>query len=447
MRAGIHPPMPATLQALGGEVTAISHARSFVNPLRLAADTPIPPTFATAELPQATGCAWNALSLFSGGGGLDLGFLSQGIKPVAAYDNSRGALGSYAANVPAPAIRADLATYTPPDRADLLLAGAPCQGFSTAGRRAVADPRNALLRRVADICIASRPRVVVVENVPAALSGSHGPLWVALEDRIRLAGYHVARLELKGEESGIAQRRRRLFLLAWRGSGCIRLDLPFFPPPSLRATLSAVDGLDGHAPVRLAEGSSKLAIARAIPPGGKLSNVRNSDRAIPTWSIPEIFGKTSEAERELLVTVSRLRRRARRRNFGDGDPVLFPVLEAEIGRDVVGDVEDLVRRGYLRLIDDGIELGHTYNGKYRRLAWDELAPTVDTRFGRPELFLHPAEHRGLSVREAARVQGFADAYRLPASAKEGYDVIGNAVPPPMAARLATFIREALLKAG
>ena len=437
---------PAIASNFGADAAANDVAALRPN-LRLAADTHIPPSYATTDLPSATGCPWTALSLFSGGGGLDMGFLGQGVRPRAAYDNSRGALRAYAANIAAPAIRADLATYSPAEKADLLLAGAPCQGFSTAGRRAVADPRNALLRRVADICIETRPRVVVVENVPAALSGSHRPLWEALEDRIRLAGYHVARVELKGEESGLAQRRRRLFLLAWRGSGCIRLDLPKVAAPSLRAVLADVEGQGGHDPVRLMPGSDKYRIAEAIPAGGKLSNVRQGARAVPTWAIPGVFGATSAAERDLLVAVAIYRRRARRRSFGDGDPVRLHVLEEALGRPVGDEVDALVDRGYLRWVDGDVELQQTYNGRYRRLAWNQASPTVDTRFGRPDLFLHPGDHRGFSVREAARVQGFPDAYRLPASIPEGYEVIGNAVPPPMAGRIAAFVREALLKNG
>lgn len=405
-----------------------------------------PAAFATAGLPPRRGCDWTSLSLFSGGGGLDLGFLAEGVEPVAAYDNSRAALSAYRQNLGDFARLADISTYTPRDCCQVMLAGAPCQGFSTAGRRALLDPRNALLRRVADICLEVRPRVLIVENVPAALSGDHGNLWVALEDRVRLAGYNVARIELRGEESGVAQRRRRLFLVAWLGSGCVRMDIPVIEHPGLEATLAGVDDIDAHAPIVLDPDDSRYAIAEAIPAGAKLCNVRRSDRAIPTWAIPGIFGETSEEERQLLATVSVLRRRARKRSFGDGDPVPVAVLETTLGRGLAAEIARLVDVGYLRFVDGDVELKSTYNGKFRRLSWEELSPTVDTRFGRPENFLHPEEHRGFSVREAARVQGFPDAYQLCGSTKESYEIVGNAVPPPMSARLAAFVREALLKA-
>ncbi|WP_442915885.1 DNA cytosine methyltransferase [Loktanella sp. M215] len=55
---------------------------------------------------------------------------------------------------------------------------------------------------------------------------------------------------------------------------------------------------------------------------------------------------------------------------------------------------------------------HTFNGKYRRPHWNDVSPTVDTRFGQPRYFLHPDQHRGFTVREAARIQSFPDSYKF-----------------------------------
>lgn len=412
---------------------------------RLVLAPPSPPAYVTRQIPDGLSAGWNAVSLFAGGGGLDLGFLMEGIRTESAYDDSRKAIRSHCANLPSSGFVADLARYTPEGRCDLLLAGAPCQGFSTVGRRAVSDPRNALLMRVGDVALKTRPRVVVVENVPAALSGAHRQIWENLEDRLRINGYNVRRLVLTGEDSGLAQRRKRLFLLAWIGSDCVRMDIAAVRSPGLTSVLADVEFAEGHIVQPLADTDPMAIVARAIPPGAKLCNVRQSSRAVPTWSIPRVFGATSSEERTLLVAVSILRRRKRIRKYGDGDPVSPEALRQELGRDPEPDVQRLVEAGYLREIDGRYELRHTYNGRYRRLCWQEASPTVDTHFGRPDLFLHPDENRGMSVREAARIQGFPDAYQLPSSTKDGYQIIGNAVPPPMAARLASFIREALLK--
>jgi DNA (cytosine-5)-methyltransferase 1 len=287
--------------------------------------------------------------------------------------------------------------------------------------------------------------VLVLENVPAALSGRHRRHWIALEDRLRLAGYSVRRMMLLGEESGVAQRRKRLFLICWTGSDCVRLELERVRAPSLRSTLAGAEAAGNHRPNVPGPGSRDAAIAAAIGQGQKLSNVRLSPKAIPTWSIPQVFGAVTDAQRELLEAVVRLRRRDRRRSFGDGDPVALARLNQHLGRDAAGDVAALVERDYLRDEGGEVELRHTYNGKYRRLTWAEASPTVDTHFGRPSLFLHPEEDRGLSVREAARIQGFPDAYVFEGSRAEQFEAVGNAVPPPMASRIAEFVREALLK--
>ncbi len=400
---------------------------------------------ARAPLPTPYGTAWTATSLFCGGGGLDLGFLGGGIMVGAAYDDSRAVLATYDANLPGSGRRADLARFSPEDRCDVLLAGAPCQGFSTAGKHLVDDPRNDLLGRVGDMALRLSPRVLVVENVPAAMSGRHGRLWRGLEERMRLAGYNTATVTLRGEESGLAQRRRRLFMLCWRGCNETRLDLPQAATPSLRAVLGQIEDAPDHQPTWPRVGSIEAVISRRIGPGQKLCNVRAGASAVPTWRIPEVFGAVSESEIEVLEAVSRLRRRERSRSFGDGDPVRSERLDHHLGRDAAGDVTRLVQAGYLRLDDRGVELKHTYNGKYRRLSWDAPSPTVDTHFGRMTLFVHPEEDRGLTVREAARIQGFPDAYRLLGSARDRSAAIGNAVPPPMAARVADFVREAILK--
>lgn len=396
-------------------------------------------------LTEPQGTQWRATSLFCGAGGLDLGLLSEGVLTDAAYDKSLPALRMYDANLPARGRPADLSRFEPDDRCDVLTAGAPCQGFSTIGKRAVDDPRNGLLSRVADVALRIRPKVVLVENVPGARSGGHGVLWRALEDRMRLGDYNVCTMILSGEESGIAQRRRRLFMLCWRGLGETRLDIGGRGSPDLRAVLQGVEDVADHEVAWPTAGSTDALIARRIGAGQKLCNVRNSPNAIPTWDIPEVFGDTSCEEKAILRAVSVLRRRERRRRHGDGDPVERARLARHLGRCADYEVTALIDRGYLREMAGGLELRHTYNGKYRRLAWTDPSPTVDTHFGRMALFMHPDQDRGLSAREAARIQGFPDAYRLQGGVRDRFEAIGNAVPPPMASRLGHFIREALLK--
>ena len=382
-------------------------------------------------------------SLFSGCGGFDLGFLQQGFRPIGAYDIDPQVIRAYNENVVPVAYVYDLAQGTPQVKPDVLLAGSPCQGFSTAGKRKLNDPRNDLLIRAGRIAIDIRPRVFVLENVPAAMSGQHGTRWEQVETMLKDEGYRVSRIVAEGPSSGVPQFRKRLFLLAWMGNDCTRWKPSVAQPPSLANTLKQVDGLSGHDPRLLPLGSREQRIARRIAPGQKLCNVRCSPAAIPTWDIPEVFGKVTVAERSVLTAVSRLRRRDRRRKAGDADPVLPAVVSRYLKRCCDSEIERLLNAKYLRRIGDYIDLQHTYNGKYRRLPERGVSPTVDTHFGNPTLFVHPRFDRGMTPREAARIQGFDDDFVIDCSRSRAFRMIGNAVPPPMAARLANYIREAI----
>jgi DNA (cytosine-5)-methyltransferase 1 len=186
-----------------------------------------------------------------------------------------------------------------------------------------------------------------------------------------------------------------------------------------------------HRPNQITKNSREWHIAKRIKPGQKLSNVRGGENAVATWDIPEVFGKVTEHERTVLELLRRLRRQERRRDHGDADPVSIARLESAFGYPFHRLVEGLILKGYLRRIDDDVDLVGTFNGKFRRLAWDKPSCTVDTRFGSHRYFLHPTKQRGFSVREAARIQGFADGYVFKGGEQAQFRLIGNAVPPPL----------------
>lgn len=125
----------------------------------------------------------NFYSLFSGCGGLDLGFVQAGFVPRLSVDQDANALAVHSAHLACPVQKLDLAASDPSipqsARIDVLLAGSPCQGFSTLGQRRVDDPRNSLLLVASRLAAKHRPKVVVAENVLGALSGEHRLYWEA----------------------------------------------------------------------------------------------------------------------------------------------------------------------------------------------------------------------------------------------------------------------------
>jgi len=196
-------------------------------------------------------------------------------------------------------------------------------------------------------------------------------------------------------------------------------------------------------PALLPRNSKARLIAERIGPGQKLCNVRESAAAVHTWDIPKAFGAVSHAERELLQNLLRLRRSERERAFGDADPVSFQRISSVVGPRSEALLRVLCKKGYIRRVGARYDLAHTFNGTYRRLSWHAPSPTVDTHFGEPRLFLHPEEHRGLSVLEAAALQGFEAGFEWPESRTAAFRLIGNAVPPPISKAVASVARSLL----
>ena len=384
------------------------------------------------------------LSLFCGCGGLDLGFQNAGFETIAAFDMDRTAVSTFNENFGEHARIADLSgpvelAYDP----DVVIAGPPCQGFSTgSGYSRADDPRNSLLLRTCEIIQSIRPKVAVIENV-SALGNSRnlGYLADALA-ALRAGGYHADLRILNAEEFGVPQIRRRLVIVATKLATEFSLNA-LKAHPSKITLEDALRGIgktaQSHEPVSLIPGSRDFLIASRIGPGQKLCNVRGSPRSVHTWDIPEVFGATSWAEREILLRLLRLRRSNRKRAFGDADPVSVPELQETFEQTVDEHVSSLIAKGYIRLIGGCLDLTHTFNGKYKRLRPDGFAPTVDTRFGDFRLFLHPTENRAMTVREAARIQGFPDTFKFPTQRQAAFRLIGNAVPPPLAGAIATLV--------
>ncbi len=114
----------------------------------------------------------NVVSLFSGGGGLDLGFVAEGYNVIWAIDNNKNATETYKVNLGDHIICADInqVDISKIPHADVVIGGPPCQSFSLAGNRNVEDERGQLVWKYIHIIEQVKPKAFVFENVTGLLS-------------------------------------------------------------------------------------------------------------------------------------------------------------------------------------------------------------------------------------------------------------------------------------
>lgn len=165
---------------------------------------------------------WRFADVFSGAGLFSAAWARR-FQPVYALDVDRDAVATYRRNV-APVGEIGSATVVPQDlRCEILIAGPPCQGFSTLGRRDPADARNALSGVIPRWAAATRASIVVVENVPPFVGSPH---WFRMRDALARLGYEPIVWTLDAADFGCAQRRTRSFTVA------SKIGLPAAPEPT-----------------------------------------------------------------------------------------------------------------------------------------------------------------------------------------------------------------------
>ena len=199
--------------------------------------------------------SFSAVSLFSGCGGLDLGAEQTGrVKTVWAVDNDSAAVETYRRNLGAHIWRADVAEIEfPVVRADLLLAGPPCQDFSSLWNHDGAKtPRGNLFREVARFLDQRQPVAFIVENVAGLMSANHGEAWLLVRHALRSPSRFLydapgPRYEVRAElidfaTLGVPQHRPRLVVIGIRSDVGIRPSA--IPQPFAGAFRTVADVLD-----------------------------------------------------------------------------------------------------------------------------------------------------------------------------------------------------------
>ncbi len=408
------------------------------------------------------------MDLFSGAGGLSEGLRQAWFDVIAAADHDPDACATYHRNFPGAvlvagdltvrenheALIAGIEAKTGGQQLDLLAGGPPCQAFSQIHNhdRLLADPRNRLYREFLQILVEVRPKALLVENVPGMDQLIGGEVRQQIAKELSLGGdYDVVSGVLDAGDFGTPQRRPRLVYIGIQKG----LAEPALPVGS-GITKALRTGRDAHGVPTLLGCDDELLERLNDPADGGVVSVWQalSDLLFagekyttePQSAYQERIRQSSDAPQE--HTPSRTREDTRRR------------LEAiPPGGNVYDLPEELLAR-YLGSAKWGPEgngktLSRRHFYAYRRLHPDWLAWTANTK---ADFAYHYEQPRGLSTREAARIQGFPDRFQF-TTAPPGtlgqlrygkrhslYRQVGNAVPPPLGKALGDQIAKLLFGA-
>ena len=305
------------------------------------------------------------------------------------------------------------------DEIDLLTAGPPCQGISRLGSRQLDDPRNELLKHTADLIVQMRPKLALIENVPALTWDGHDPIFDELSEALSSQGYRDLDVRvLEAWRYGVPQLRRRTFILAIRDDVSVP-SMPTLPP--------GADGEKFYARelIRAAECGEPV-----CPPGLSALDA--------IGDLPSIgAGEGQEAmpyDKEPFSDYQRHRRGETRILFNhharSHSATMLKKMKmiAEGGRN-----QELADEHRLRSSE-----GEYFSQAYARLHRHGIAQTITTYFHNPGSgrFTHYEDLRSLTVREAARFQSFDDEFIFIGKLEQQMRHVGNAVPVMLARAIA-----------
>lgn len=343
------------------------------------------------------------VDLFCGAGGLSLGFERAGFAPAKAFDNWDAAVQTYRANLGEHVIKANISGNMELPESLVIIGGPPCQGFSSAGMRKYDDCRNSLVRVYAELIARVRPAAFVFENVEGFLTGAEGEFVLDLLEPLVEAGYRIHLRKINAANYGVPQHRKRVIAIGGLGWD------PKFPVPTHTA-----HGAPGS-----------LLAAQRLPRAPSLADAL---LGLPTAVAAD--GCRPKKGKDHSYRPLQALDRLRAENLAAGQTM----------RDLPAHLQHAsYRRRANRRVMDGIPTarrGGAPSG-IRRLRFDEPAKAITG--GALSEFFHPSEPRNLTIRECARIQTFPDEFRFIGAKNEQIQLIGNAVPPLLAERIAATL--------
>jgi DNA (cytosine-5)-methyltransferase 1 len=301
---------------------------------------------------------------------------------------------------------------------DLVVGGPPCQGFSTSGKRALADKRNHLVKAFLDAVELASPQAFIMENVTGFTTFQNGNLLIEVIRRANELGFNVHPGVLLASRFGVPQRRRRFILVGERTGN-------FVFPQSREFDIRSNSSLevdqrrdDGFPIVTFDEATSDLPKLLAGQHKDKYTKeprstyqkwVRGSAQILNDHMAPQ-------HSEEFVQMMSYI-------------PPGFSAFSPEV----------------FSTIPKALRPGKGFTNSYARILGNQPSPTITRNFTTPSSAncIHPHFDRALSLREGARCQSFPDDFIFEGSTSDRRLQIGNAVPP----LLAKAVAESLLEFG
>jgi DNA (cytosine-5)-methyltransferase 1 len=414
------------------------------------------------------------IDLFAGIGGIRKGFElacnKQGYKTECVFTSEikPHAIEILKQNHPNESIQGDITKISSAEipHFDFLLAGFPCQAFSSAGRKlGFLDTRGTLFFEIERILGDKKPQGFILENVEGLVGHDKespkdkiGRTLSTILERLRNLGYKVSWEVLNAKGFGVPQDRRRIYIAGTR-IGFPNLEQPPFSSVPLAAKLeNGLETSDSDFVKRLLKHYSTEELY-----GKAIKDKRGGSNNIHCWDI-ELKGKVSKEQKQLLNQMLKERRKKKwAMDYGidwmDGMPLTIEHIRTFFDRDNLEEMlADLVDKKYLKLEhpkqrvgngrkqDKALPIGYNIvTGKMsfevnKILHPDGYAPTL-VAMDMHQLYVVDGEGlRNLSLREGLRLFGYPDNFKFDIDKNLGYDLLGNTVVVPVIA----FVAERLL---
>lgn len=347
------------------------------------------------------------IDLFSGAGGLSLGAELAGIEIKMAVEKDKAAALTYSNNHrDVMVINDDISNFGHiPDSLNdnheerIIIGGPPCQGFSLSNVRTrnKENTKNWLFEEFLRVTEMWYPDWIVLENVSGILKTADGYFWNQIKQSFSDLGYTLNEDVLCAYDYGVPQKRNRVFLVG--NLHGIQYD---FPKPDRNMKKTTVADAISDLPI-LMSGASYDKLPYKSDATSEYANRLRGDSAYS-------YNNLVSANSELILE--------RYRHIPQG-----------------GNWENIPEE----LMRNYTDRTRCHTGIYRRLSMDEPSSVIGNY--RKNMLIHPLEDRGLSVREAARIQSFPDNYVFSGSIGQQQQQVGNAVPP----MLANVVFEQLLR--